>query len=422
MAHNEDVVIVGAGVIGLASALALLQSGRGVRVLDAGRLGGGASHGNCGTITPSHAPPLAAPGMVATALRWMLTPDAPLYIKPRFDPLLWRWLLHFAGRCNERDWCASALAKSVLLNDSRARLADWIRDHDLRCGFRESGEDYVFRDAREFEHGQREIPMLRELGVQVEIIDGPAYEAMEPALKPGVAGVIRFDGDAVLQPDRYVAELARRVRELGGVIVEDCAVMSIDPDDGDGARLQTAQGTVHARDVVLAAGAWSPRLADAFGVPLLKRVMQPGKGYSITYSAPSRVPGRPLVLRERSVCVTAWDGGFRLGSTMEFSGYDQSLNPRRLQALERGAAEYLHEPTGPDVRERWFGWRPMSRDDMPIIGPVPGRKGLWLATGHGMMGVSMSAGTGQLVADLLTGKAPSIDPAPYRVERFGRLA
>ena len=112
MEQREDVVVVGAGVVGLCSALALIEAGRGVRVLDAGRVGGGSSHGNCGTITPSHAPPLAAPGMVATALRMMLTPDAPLYIRPRLDPTLWRWLLRFAGRCNLRDWEASARAKS----------------------------------------------------------------------------------------------------------------------------------------------------------------------------------------------------------------------------------------------------------------------------------------------------------------------
>ena len=168
--------------------------------------------------------------------------------------------------------------------------------------------------------------------------------------------------------------------------------------------------------------------------------MQPGKGYSVTYSLPSLVPRRPLILRERSVCVTTWDdsrgyGGFRLGSTMEFSGFDVSLNERRLGALERGAAEYLHQPVGPEVRERWYGWRPMSCDDIPIIGRAPGHERLWLATGHGMMGVGMSTGTGQLVAgiqiaanggfagigvvaDLMTGHAPAVDPAPYRPDRF----
>jgi D-amino-acid dehydrogenase len=417
--NRVDVLVAGAGAIGLASAVALREAGREVRVIDAGRVGGGASHGNCGTITPSHAPPLAAPGQIRRALRWMLTPDAPLYVRPRLDPHLLRWMLHFASRCNQRDWRASALGKSALLNDSRTRLAEWIDRYGLDCEFAESGEDYVFRDAAAFEHGHGELPLLRELGVQAELIDGPDYEAQEPAVKPGVAGVIRFPGDAMLRPDRYVAELARALRERGGEVVEDCALRGLRQAPGGGFEVDTAQGTLRAREVVLALGAWSPRLADAVGVPALRRAIQPGKGYSITYSAPALVPRRPLMLRERSVCVTAFDGGFRLGSTMEFSGFDDSLNARRLGALERGAREYLHEPVGPEVRERWSGWRPMSRDDMPIIGAVPGRPGLWLACGHGMMGIGMSTGTGQMLADLVAGRAPDVDPAPFSVDRFG---
>ena len=148
--------------------------------------------------------------------------------------------------------------------------------------------------------------------------------------------------------------------------------------------------------------------------------IQPGKGYSITYDRPARTPRRPLVLKERSVCVTAWDDGYRLGSTMEFSGYDDRLNRTRLDALERGAAEYLHEPVGPVKRQEWCGWRPMTPDDLPLLGRVPGHNNLWLATGHGMMGVGMSAGTGRLLADLMLGREPAIDPAPYAPARFAR--
>jgi D-amino-acid dehydrogenase len=418
MDSREDVLILGAGVIGLATALALQQAGRQVRVIDAGPIGGGASHGNCGTITPSHAPPLAAPGMVAVALRWMLTPDAPLYIKPRIDPGLWRWLMGMAARCNARDWRTSALAKSALLNDSRARLAQWVDALALDCEFAEAGVDYVFRDARAFAEEQESMEALRGFGVDVAAIDGARYQALEPALKPGVAGAVCFDGDAVLRPDRYVAELARLVTARGGRIDEHRAMQAI-AFGRDGVRVDTAEGPLHARELVFALGAWSPRLAGVLGFPALRRAVQPGKGYSITYTPPALVPRRPLVLRERSVCVTAWGSGFRLGSTMEFSGYDESLNARRLAALERGAAEYLHAPVGPEVCERWYGWRPMSLDDVPLIGRIPGQPNAWIATGHGMMGVSMSAGTGQLIADLMTGQAPALDPAPYRPERFG---
>jgi D-amino-acid dehydrogenase len=126
----------------------------------------------------------------------------------------------------------------------------------------------------------------------------------------------------------------------------------------------------------------------------------------------------PLVLKERSICVTAWSSGYRLGSTMEFAGYDTSLNRTRLDALRNGAAEYLHEPEGPDVVEEWYGWRPMTPDDLPMLGRVPNVDNLVLATGHGMLGVSMSAITGLLVSEVVAGKPTSLDLAPYSITRF----
>jgi len=172
---------------------------------------------------------------------------------------------------------------------------------------------------------------------------------------------------------------------------------------------------MRADEVVMALGAWSPLLAHQLD---LRLPLQPGKGYSITYARPALCPRTPLVLRERSVCVTAWSSGYRLGSTMEFSGYDDSLNRLRLDALRRGAAEYLREPEGPVRLEEWFGWRPMCFDDVPVIGRAPRTANLTLATGHGMLGVSMAAATGHLVSDLLCGCEPLFDPAPYRPERL----
>ena len=413
----DDVVVVGAGVVGLACALALAERGRGVRVVDSGAVGGGSSHGNCGTLTPSHSLPLAAPGQVLRAMRWMLTPDAPLYLKPRVDPGLWSWLLRFAGRCNKRAMMRSGAARAALLQESRRAFPQWLAGHGIDCEFAETGTDHVFRDERALEEYRRELGWLAELGIESEIVDGPAYLREEPALREGVVAVVRFPGDASLRPDRYVDGLARALRNAGGAIDEQREVLAIE-SDGNALRVRTAAGDLRCRDVVLAVGAWSPRLARRLRVPLLPAVMQPGKGYSITYERPARVPKRPLTLQERSVCVSTWPSGYRLGSTMEFSGFDASLNRRRLDALERAAREYLHEGVGPVKQEEWYGWRPMSVDDVPVIGPVPGRKGQWLATGHGMLGVSMSVATAQLVGDLVTGATPAIDPAPYRLERF----
>ena len=414
MDSKDDVLIVGGGVIGLASALSLIEQGRSVRVIDSGLVGSGSSHGNCGTITPSHAAPLAAPGSVAKALRWMLTPDAPFYLKPRFDPALWGWMLRFARRSTRRHWRRAAEVRLQILQAARDALPEWVERYGLACEYDPAGVDYVFRTERDLQDFGGELALLDEIGVAYERVDGAAYVRSEPALRDGVVQVVRFPGDARLRPDRYVAELARVVRERGGEIVEGCEVSRIDSGDAGVAAIGTA-GEFRGRDMIIATGAWSPRLARGLG---LRVPVQPGKGYSITYSRPALAPKRPLVLHERSVCVSSWGSGYRLGSTMEFSGYDTSLNRRRLDALERGAAEYLHEPVGPEKQEEWYGWRPLSVDDLPLLGRAPGHRHLWLATGHGMLGVSMSTATGRLMSELVCGLDPHLDPAPFDPARF----
>lgn len=411
---HDDVLVIGGGAIGLACALALADAGRGVRVVEAGRVGAATSHGNCGTLTPSHAPPLAAPGMPWQALRWMFTPDAPLYVPPRLDPALWRWFLRFAGRCNARDWRHSTRARAALLNDSAQRLRSWIDRYELDCEFRQDGLDYVFRDEGNFRHYLRECEALEALGVRTEAIDGSTYAADDPAFRAGLAGAIRFPGDGHLRPDRYTAGLAAALTARGGAIEEQTCVEGFE-EDGQGVRVATSAGPRRAREVVVATGPWSPRLAAAAG---LRLPVQPGKGYSITYSRPTLAPKRPVVLKDRWVFVTPWDSGLRVGSTMEFSGYDTRLNATRLAALERAAAEYLHEPAGAQVQERWYGWRPMTWDDLPALGRAPRRNHVWIAAGHGMLGISMSSASGQLMADLMTGRDPAIDPHPYRPGRF----
>lgn len=415
MNDSSDVIILGGGVIGLACAHYLLKAGRQVRVIEQGTVGCGSSHGNCGTLTPSHAPPLAAPGAIGQALRWMFSPDAPFYVRPRLDPALARWLFGFARRCNARDWLDTGVAKAQLLNTSRRLIEQLVREQALDCEFSASGTVYVYRDPRQFAEAQADLPTLARLSVRADTWDARRLAAEEPALLPGMAGALHFPGDASLRPDRYVAELARVVRAQGGTIEERCRVVGFEREGGRVGAVVTERGPRRARDVVFALGAWSPTVGRQLG---LRLPIQPGKGYSITYSRPAQAPNRPLVLKERSVCVTTWASGFRLGSTMEFSGYDSRLNPVRLRALVRGAREYLHTPEGPKHIEDWYGWRPMTIDDLPFIGRAPGVDNLMLATGHGMLGVSMSAVTGHLVADLLTGHSPIINPAlcaPTRV-------
>ena len=413
--RKADVLILGGGVIGLACAWYLLREGRSVTVLEQGTVGCATSHGNCGTLTPSHAGPLAAPGTIAQALRWLFKPDAPLRIRPRADAALARWLLAFARRCNAHDWAAATRAKTPLLQRSRALIEALVCEQRLDCEFEAVGTLNVYRDPANFEKARALAGRLAEFGVRTDMLDAAATLAREPALKPGVAGALFHPDDASLRPDRYVAELARIVRAAGGRIEEGVRVDGFVSDGSRIVEVAASNGRHAGREVVLALGAWSPPLARTLG---LRIPIQPGKGYSITYARPARCPRVPLTLKEPSVCVTAWGSGFRLGSTMEFAGYDDRLNRVRLDALRRGAAQFLHEPEGPAVVEEWYGWRPMIPDDLPVIGRAPRVDNLILATGHGMLGVTMSAGTGELVAGIATGRPPSLDIAPFAASRF----
>lgn len=414
---KHDVLIVGGGVVGLACAYALLRAGRQVTIVEKGRLAGATSHGNCGTITPSHAAPLAMPGVPLKVLRWMTQADAPFYVKPRWDPTLFAWLLRALRRCNREDFERTAVIKGELLMASRRLIEDWIVREQMDCDFESVGTLYVFRDLAAFDDFSWHETLLTRLGMAVERKDAAQLAAMEPALGEGVVAGYFQPQDAHLRPDRFAAELARVVRARGGTILEH---RDVDGwiRHGDAVCGAMAGGErLEAEEVVLATGSWSRAMARDLGVKL---PVEPGKGYSITYDRPALVPRIPLVLKERSVCVTAWADGYRLGSTMEFAGYDDNLNRVRLDALRRAAADYLREPEGPRVVEEWYGWRPMTPDDLPIIGPVVSRKGLWLATGHGMLGVSMSAITGELLAAQMTGNASPLNPRPFIPGRYLR--
>jgi D-amino-acid dehydrogenase len=177
----------------------------------------------------------------------------------------------------------------------------------------------------------------------------------------------------------------------------------------------TASGELAADAFVLAAGALTPFLNDHLDCRI---PIQPGKGYSLTTSRPARCPVLPMIFEEHRVAVTPMDSGYRLGSMMEFVGYDESIAPKRIGYLKHAAGHYLHESVGDVVEEEWFGWRPMTPDGLPLIGKSPALSNVILATGHNMLGLSMAPATGRLVAELLDDRPPHIDPKPYLPERF----
>lgn len=409
-------VVVGAGVIGLACADALARFGWKVTLIDRGRVGGGCSHANCGYVCPSHVLPLAGPGAIRSTLKTLFERDSPLAVRWRADPALWAWFFRFARRCNRPDMMRSARALHALLQSSRRLYDDLFSRGDVDAEWSPRGLLFAFRDRAAHDHYAETDHLLRtEFGVGADRHDGAALESLEPALRPGLAGGWLYRGDAHLHPARLMASWAAAARAAGVTIREDSPFHDVVTRMGRAVAVRVAGGEIPAEAVVVAAGAWTPLLGRALGITL---PIQPGKGLSLTTDRPSICPTYPLIFEERRVAVTPFADGFRLGSTMEFAGYDASIPPGRLALLTRAAEEFLREPVGPNVRETWMGWRPMVPDGLPVIGRALRAPNVWIAAGHGMLGVSLATGTARLIAELLNDRPTHIDARPYRPDRF----
>ena len=413
---SRHVVVVGGGVIGLACAHYLVKAGRRVTVLDQGAIGGACSHGNCGYVSPSHVLPLTEPGMVTTAIKSLLKKDAPFRVRPRLDFGLLKWFWNFARRCNYDDMMAAAPAIQNLLLSSVELYEELIAGEGLDCEWERSGMLFVYRSKQKFEDFDRTNVLLRDqFNAGARRMEAEELEAFEPALQPGMAGAWFYEEDRHLRPDKLMSEWRRILSDKGVEFREQCRVSGFARSGASASAVQSDAGGVTADEFIVATGAWAPQLEDQLGCRL---PIQPGKGYSITMARPPQCPKRPMIFPEIKVAITPWPSGYRIGSTMEFAGYDTTLRPERLELLRRGAARYLIEPHGESVTETWYGWRPMTWDSVPIIDRSPSMENVLIATGHNMLGVSMATATGKMVAELIAGETPHIAVEPYSVRRF----
>jgi D-amino-acid dehydrogenase len=410
------VIVVGGGVIGASCAYYLSRAGWSVEIVDRGEFGAGCSHGNCGFVCPSHVLPLAEPGAVGRTLKAMLSKNSPFYVKPRLDFALWSWLWRFTRRCNHDSMMQAGRAIQSLLNSSRALYDELMRTEPFDCEWETRGMLFVFRTREGMDHYAKTVELVQKsFDLNAERFGGDALIAVEPALKPGLAGGWLYRTDAHLRPDRLMASWRRVLAAHGVTIRERCAMKGFAGEHGRVRAIHTAAGDLDADAVAIAMGALTPMLNTNLGC---KIPIQPGKGYSITMPRPARCPSYPLIFEEHRVAVTPMKSGYRLGSTMEFAGYDTTLNRRRLDLLKEGAQHYLHEPYCDPVQEEWYGWRPMTPDSVPIIDRSPAYSNVLIAAGHNMLGLSMAPATGKLVAEMLSGDKTHVDVSPYAIARF----
>ncbi len=419
---SQRVVIIGGGVIGAACAYYLQQSGWQVTIIDRSEFGRGCSHANCGFVCPSHVLPLAVPGAISRTFKALFHRDSPFSIKPRLDLGLWSWLWHFARRCNQSDMLDSGRAIQALLNSSRILYDDLFETEKLDAEWEARGLLFVFLTSQGMDHYRHTDQILREhFGLAATPYDGRALTELEPALKSGLAGGWHYQTDGHLRPDKLMTSLRQLLVEREVSIHEHCEFRGFIHRENRAAAVQTSSTKADAFEeisadaFVVATGAWTPQLNRHLGCRI---PIQPGKGYSLTMPRPDRCPRIPLIFEEHRVAATPMQTGYRLGSIMEFAGYDETINPRRIDLLRAGARHYLHEPTAEPILEEWFGWRPMTYDSKPILGRCPNWENVYLATGHNMLGLSMATATGKLITEMLNGQNPHIDPAPYSPERF----
>ncbi|WP_166822288.1 NAD(P)/FAD-dependent oxidoreductase [Thalassoroseus pseudoceratinae] len=415
-ANGDTAIVVGGGIIGIACAHYLSEAGLQVTVLDRGKIAGACSHANCGFICPSHVLPLTEPGAIKVAFKSLFNRKAPFRVKPQLNPAFWNWMWQFARRCHHRQMLESGRHLKAILDASMSEYRRLVVEEEFDCDWQERGLLYVL----ETEHGMQEFAktdqiLSNEFGVPAQRIDSEELKTFEPALKTGLAGAFHYPHDTSLRPDLLASQWSERLRKRGVKFQENCPVHGVGSNNSLVNHLATSTGELKADYYVFATGAWSRRLSRELKCSI---PVQPGKGYSVTMTPPNPSPAHPMLFPEHKVGVTPFADRYRIGSMMEFVGYDTSIPERRISQLQSSAASYLNTPTSNDVYETWYGFRPMTWDSLPIIGRVPKLQNVYLATGHNMLGMSLATATGRIISELVTRQTPHIDPAPFSPSRF----
>lgn len=410
------VVVIGAGVIGLCAAHYCVQRGWDVTIVERnGEQRDGCSFGNAGMIVPSHFVPLAAPGAVSLALRWMMNPASPFYIRPRASWDLVDWGLKFWKAAHALHVARAAPILRDLNLASRECHLELARNNGLEIAT--TGTLMLCNTRHALDEEARTAAYARELGVPAEVLDAQQTAAMEPSLRMDVIGSVFFPDDAHLDPKRLVNALQRRLQATGATFVWNAQVTALVRDSSRVRAVRHSDGEIAADEVVLAAGSWSASLARRLGISM---PLQPGKGYSVTLHDARALPERAAILTEARVAVSAMSGALRFGGTMELSGFDESINDKRVRSIIDAVCRYYPELSAADFAgvQPWYGFRPCSPDGVPYIGRTMQCPNVVLATGHAMMGVSLAPITGKLVSQLIAGEPPTIDISLLSPDRF----
>ncbi len=410
----DEVIIIGGGIVGICCALSLIEKGAKVRLIDRGEPGQGASYGNAGVISPWSCIPQSLPGVWKSVPRWLIDPEGPVAIRPGYLPKALPWALRFLREGRPERVRAIADAMSCLNRPN----VDLYRHHLRGTGQEQLLQDawyvHVYRTAADADLGGFTWRLRADHGAPMEAVGGGALREIEPDISEAYQGAIVIKDQArALAPGRIGEVLAQKVLSRGGEILR-VTVHRLAPREGGGWSLSTDRGELPARQVVLAAGAWSGRLLAPLG---LRVPLEAERGYHLVFRNPGVTLRHSVMEVGAKFVASSMETGLRAAGTAEFAGLDAAPNYRRARIFKRLAKRLLPGLTTDDA-EAWMGARASLPDSLPCIGESPGKPGVFAAFGHSHYGLGMAPETGRIVAELVTGASPNIDLSPYAIDRF----
>jgi len=414
------VLVLGSGVVGVASAWYLAAAGHEVEVVD--RQSGPAletSFANAGEVSPGYSSPWAGPGIPMKAIKWLLMRHGPLVVRPRFDPAMWAWLVRMLRNCTSARYAVNKARMVPLAEYSRDQLRALRADTGIAYDERSQGTLQLFRKQAQLDGIGGDVEVLRSFGVPFEVLDQAGCIAAEPALgqvKRKFVGGLRLPGDETGDCQMFTERLAALAAGRGVTFRFDTSIQRIVVSGGAVTGVATSAGLLTADAYVVALGSYSPILLRPLGISL---PVYPIKGYSIT--APivdeARAPVSTVMDETYKVAITRLGNRIRAGGTAEISGYDLTLHPARKATLDHSVGDLF--PGGGRLEDAkfWCGLRPMTPDGPPLICAAP-VKGLYLNTGHGTLGWTMACGSGRVLSDILSGRAPEVDASALALSRY----
>ena len=411
--NKQNITVIGAGIVGVATAIYLQRDGHRVTIVDKGEPGQGTSFGNAGSIAPSSIIPFALPGTLKNVPKWITDPLGPLSVSWRQIPSLLPWFLHFRSACTRERASQGAKALRSINGPSLENYTELLASAGAPDLLRHEGMLHVYRTEAGFAGSAFARQLRNEHAGEVEIVDAKRIHDIEPTLDDGYKlGFFLRDNGHVRSPWRVVDVLAKHFVANGGTIVR-AAVERIDAANGR-VTVKTDTGEIGGDHVVVSAGAASPRLVGGLGITV---PVAPERGYHIEIPDPGVNVRVPVTDAEGKFVAAPMEGGLRFAGTSEFARADAPPNWGRTEALAK-LAPTMFPGVNVDGYRQWMGTRPSTPDSLPVIGRAPRAPRVWLAYGHGHFGLMSAPATGQVISDLIAGRAPRLDIDPFRPDRF----